>query len=394
VKYYSVPADFKIKSIHDIARLNELNYGAKVVEVYGQITSGKIITSGRSSQLLPEVDLKALEEYVKQCKSNSIVFNYTLNSSCIGNQEFSDEGIMEITNLLEALSNIGVESLTIAMPSLFELVKASRFKFKTKASAICEISSVNKATFYKKLGAERIVVDPDITRDFKKLKRITGAVGSGVEIIINNVCFRDCAYKMFHYNHESHCNQTNKGQTIKDYYFHRCSMQKADQLRNVIKLNWIRPEDIKYYAEAGITHFKIQGRQSVLKGDLIKTLEYYFKEDYSGNLYSLITLFDSYNSFQPYIDNKSLEGFIKTFYEKPDFCQENCSRCGYCDMYTEKSMNLAETKEINSMATEFYNNFDEYIKRINMENTYTPFQKLFSEDDLNIDLNDMFAEGG
>lgn len=387
VKYYSIPADFRNRTIDEIVKLNERYPEAKVIEVYGQITTGNLINSGRATQLLPEVDFKGLEKHVTHCHQNNIHFNYTFNSSCLGNQEFSAEGVAELNGFLENLYNIGVDSLTVAMPSLFELIQNSRYKFKLKASAICEINSVHKALFYQKLGAGRVVVDPDITRNFQEIKRICNAFGDGVEIIINNICFRNCAYKMFHYNHESHCTQTNKAQTIRNYYFHRCSMQKADQIQNVIKLNWIRPEDIKYYYESGINYFKIQGRQSVIKGDLIRTIESYFKEDYEGNLYDLITLFDAYNSFQPYIDNKKLEGFVKNFYDHPDFCQEDCTKCGYCRAYASKSMDLAQTEEINQKATAFYTEYDEYVKQINQQNTYEPVKKLFSDEDLNLDIN-------
>ena len=71
-----------------------------------------------------------------------------------------------------------------------------------------------------------------------------------------------------------------------------------------IRLNWIRPEDLHYYYELGIRHFKIQGRQNVVTGDVVKTLRYYIDEDFNGNLYDLITLFSPYNAFQPYMDNK------------------------------------------------------------------------------------------
>lgn len=387
MKFFSVPADFQNTTIDRITQLNERYPGSKVVEVYGQITTGNLIHSGRAAQLLPETGFRELERYVKYCKEHHIEFSYTLNSSCLGNREFSEEGISEVYGLLENLSNIGVEILTIAMPPLFEVVQHSGFKFRTKASAICEINSVGKALFYKNIGAERMVIEPDTTRDFKKIKRICAAFGDGVEIIINSFCFRNCAYKMFHYNHESHCNQTNKNQALTNYYFHRCTMKKAEQLENIIKLNWIRPEDLRYYKEAGINYFKIQGRQSVMRGDLVKTIECYFKEDYDGNLHNLLTLFDTYNSFHPYIDNKKLDGFVQKFYEDPDFCEEDCTRCGYCDHYAKKSMDQEKTLELMSKALVFYRDYDEFVKLINEQKSLKPVKKLFSDDELDFDIN-------
>lgn len=364
MKYFSIPADFKLETIEKIYILNKDSINSKVIETYGQVAVGEIVSSGRVTEVLPKIDYYQLEEYVSFSRERGIDFNYTLNPSCMGNFEFSKKGIKSINKLLQKLSSIGVKSLTITMPSLMELVSASNLGFRIKASAICEITSPSKALFYKELGAERVVLDPDITRDFVNIKNICQSFGSGVEIIINNVCLKNCSYKMFHYNHEAHCNSNNSEQTIKDYYFNRCSMQKASKLANSIKLNWIRPEDINYYMNSGIQHFKIQGRQNVLKGDIIKTLEYYFREDYDGNLFDLITIFAPYNSFQPFIDNKKLDGFVRGMYENPGLCSNVCLKCNYCDSYAQKAMEVSIAEEKNNQALNFYREYDEYSKSI------------------------------
>jgi collagenase-like PrtC family protease len=163
-------------------------------------------------------------------------------------------------------------------------------------------------------------------------------------------------------------------------------MQKAGGVKNAIRLNWIRPEDLKYYVDAGIFHFKIQGRQNILQGDIIKTLKHYFSEDYDGNLFDLITLFAPYNSFQPYMDNKKLDGFIKTFYIKPDFCKDMCDSCGYCESYARKCMETNHVEELNAKALSFYSNMDSYTKVLrNYRGTQQ--KKLSDEGELNLDFD-------
>jgi hypothetical protein len=255
-----------------------------------------------------------------------------------------------------------------------------------RASALGEITSPGKSLFYKKLGMERIVVDPDVTRDFRTLRNICRVFGSGVEIIINNVCYKNCAYKMFHYNHESHCTPLNTTQTVTDYFFNRCSMQKAGSLENVVRLNWIRPEDLKYYQEVGIFYLKIQGRQNVLQGDVVKALTYYMDGDYQGNLFDLITIFAPYNAFQPYIDNKKLDGFVRKFFEDPDFCRNVCDSCNYCLGYAQKSMDQESAEQINKRALAFYRDYDEYSKMIRQEEN-PKVKKLFSKDELVEEFN-------
>ncbi len=358
---FSIPSDFKEETINCLEKLNKEKEGkAKIAETYGQATETEIQSSGRVTEALPKVTLRTLEDYVKYSRDRGIGFNYTLNPACFGNYEFSLKGIEQLLRFLRTLHNIGIQSLTVTSPAIFEIVSGSGLPFKLKASAICEVASPDKASFYKKLGADRIVLDPDITRNFKVIKNIYRAVGDASEIIINNVCYKNCPYKMFHYNHEAHCHSRHGEQDIKDYYTNRCSLQKAGGVMHPIRLNWIRPEDLHYYYELGIRHFKIQGRQNVVTGDVVKTLRYYIDEDFNGNLYDLITLFSPYNAFQPYMDNKSLDGYIGKFIKQP--CDDLCGECGYCENFAEKSMEKAKVLEINKNATTFFKEFDTYTK--------------------------------
>ncbi|GKX31191.1 protease [Vallitalea longa] len=376
MKYFSIPADFKKSTIDRLYELNNTYEDIKIIETYGQVTVGKILNSGRIMDVLPQINMAELKKYIEYCRKKNIEFSYTLNPACFGNYEFSEEGIKSILDLLNQLATIGITNITVSSPSLVEIVRESGFDFEIKASAICEIVSPNKANFYKKIGAERIVVDPDITRDFEKLKHICEVYGDKVEIIINNVCMHNCPYKMFHYNHEAHC--TND-QDIKDFFFNRCSMQKASDTANLLKLNWIRPEDIKLYEEVGIRYFKIQGRQNVLTGDIVKTLEYYFNESYDGNLFDLITIFSPYNSYQTYIDNKKLDGFVERFFREPGFCKEVCSKCGYCNRYAKMAIDVEESRELNRKCLEFYSEYDKFSKVLK-QNTFKHEQQTLSNE--------------
>lgn len=359
MRYFSVPADFREETIDSLAYLNSQYNDSKIIEVYGQKTTGNILSSGRVTKELPQIDDEQFYSYIRKAKEKNIEFNYTLNPSCFGNFEFQKSGIHQIQALIYELEEHGINSLTLTSPAIMELCKETSSKIKIKVSAICEVNSPMKSMFYENMGVDRIVVDPDITRDFRKLKNICKSGKNSIEIIVNNVCMRNCAYKMFHYNHEAHCTK-NSDQEIRDYFTNRCSLQKAQSVENVIKLNWIRPEDIKFYEACGIKHFKLQGRQNVLHGDLLKTLEAYFDQSYEGNLFDLITLFSPYNSFQCNIDNKKLNGFIKYLYENENFCTENCKKCKYCTTYAQKSINLMESKRLNEKATDFFKSVDAY----------------------------------
>lgn len=360
--YFSIPSDFKLDTLEKLDELNRTSKNKKVMETYGQATKGILHNSGRDINALPDISMQELEKYIKSSKTKGIDFNYTINPACFGNLEFTKEGIKRIKGFLTELYQIGVRSLTVTSPSIFEIIRSSGFDFTIKASAICEIASPNRALFYKSLGAKRIVIDPDVTRDFRTIRNICNVVGAGCEIIINNVCIKNCGYKMFHYNHDAHRNSCDSSNVITDFYTNRCAMQKASKPENLIKLNWIRPEDLSKYYDAGIRHFKIQGRQNVLKGDIIRTLQIYFAEDYDGDLFSLITIFAPYNSFQPYIDNKKLNGYVDQFLIEP--CNNICGECGYCKKFADKAINATEGNYLNKQAKAFYESYDQFGKEI------------------------------
>lgn len=346
MRYFSMPADFKNETIDGYANLNAEHRNSRLVETYGQITCGAIFGSGRMADALPEVDFERLEGYVKYSLDRGVEFNYTLNPSCFGNLEFSKSGYASITRFLGRLYGAGVSTLTVTLPSFFDIIRSSGLPFKIRASTICRISDANKARYYKRIGAHKIVVDEDITRDFGKLRAVRGAFGDGVEIIVNSVCYRNCPFKAFHYNHESHLADRSDDRVVKEYYYFKCAFQKAENFRNMIKLNWIRPEDLKYYERIGIDHFKIQGRHLALAGDPVRTLRHYFEGSFDGNLLGLITLF-TIPALERYVDNKRLDGFIEAFYNDGAFCRDDCESCGYCETYAEKSMDRLRTEHIN-----------------------------------------------
>lgn len=370
MKFFSVPADFKISTLDQYEQLNSFYEDSKVIETYGQVTVGNVWGSGRAGDLIPKVDLNQLKDYVQYSKSKRIDFNYTLNATCLSNQEFSLEGIKKLMSFLQQLYEAGVEQLTLALPSLIEIVKMSKYNFKIKASTLCQITNANKAKSFVKMGIDRIVVDESINRDFETLKRIKNVINQPIELIVNVICHKNCIYRSFHQNQVSH--NLNFNEASVTYYSHRCMMKRVEQVSNIMRLNWIRPEDLHYYSDIGINHFKIQGRQAAINGDIFRTVKSYAEESYDGNLMELLDAFAPTNSFAVYVDNKKLDGFIQPFVKHADFCRSDCAVCGYCESFINKSADYEKIKEINEMAGKFYKNVDQLkslVCQVNNENS-------------------------
>ncbi|MBY9087496.1 U32 family peptidase [Paenibacillus sp. HN-1] len=310
------------------------------------------------------MDLWDLKAYVAYSNTKNIEFNYTINAPYLNKKEFSRDGVDLIQKYLKDIYNAGVRSITSALPSLTEIIQASGYDFKIKASTLCQITNANKASFYKDLGLERIVVDESINRDFKALRRIVNAFGDKVEVIVNPICLMDCVYRMFHYNQVSGDSTVCTDEISTNYFEHRCVLQRYKKVSNLLRISWIRPEDIEYYTSIGIHYFKLQGRNLVLKGDPVRAVKAYFDKDYDGDLMDIIYMFHPLNNFKIYLDNKKLDKFLQPFYKNEQFCSRDCSVCSYCENFSKKVIDHSEAEGIIELSNTFYKEYDKFNRII------------------------------
>lgn len=369
MKYFNIPADFKTATVDAYERLNDTYHDSKVIETYGQITVNNAYGSGRPSDLIPKIDLNALEKYVNYSRKKGIDFNYTLNAICLSNKEFTEEGMTEFALFLKTIYEMGISSITVAIPSLIEHVKKSKYPFTIKASVLCEIVNANKAVSYQQLGADKVVLYEPINREFDNLKNIRKAFGPNTEVIVNVICHKNCIYRPFHQNQCSHDLDTDTPSVT--YYAHKCMEKRVEEVGNLLRLAWIRPEDIKHYTRIGIEYFKLQGRHTAFNGDPARAVECYMKEEFDGNLMDLLDLFAPTNSFNVHLDNKSLDGFIKPFLENPQFCKESCGTCSYCDNFVKKALDYAKSRKVFDVAQDFYSQYDQYTNML-QKNSISP----------------------
>lgn len=363
MRHYSMPADFKKETIDKYTELNHSYKHSVVSETYGNITVGNFFASGRLIRQTPKIDWFDFKDYVEYSRERGIDFNYTLNSTHLNNAEYTEQGARELKDFLGKVYRAGVRSLTVTLPSLIELVQSTGLDFNIKASCLCQITNPNRALAYKQKGVDKIVVDESLNKDFFTLKRIRQAFGEKIEIIVNQICDKNCMYRLFHYNMIAGDVKGTANKVSINYFEHRCVLQQLKTIDNLLKLCWVRPEDIKYYTEIGINFFKLQGRHTFVQGgDPVKTVKYYFDESFDGNLMDLLSMFANLTSFKVHVDNKKLEGYIKPFYEKDNFCKNDCTRCGYCETFAKKCMDLNQAREVVKLANEFYNDYDQYKK--------------------------------
>ncbi|MCP4149893.1 MAG: hypothetical protein GY757_19260 [bacterium] len=361
MRYYSVPSDFKNETIDAYHEMNQKYPLSKVVDTYGNITVGDFFGSGRLTRQMPKSDFFDLKKYIKYCGERDIEFNYTFNTTYLRNMQFTREGAGSIKTFLDQLYEAGVRSMTTTMPSITELVQSFDHGFKIRTSTLCQITNPTKALAYKKMGTDKIVVDESINKDFFTLKAIRDVYGENVEVIANQICDKNCIYRMFHYNMIAGDVFGTSSNVGINYFEHRCVLQQLKSIDNLLKLCWIRPEDVKHYVDIGIHYFKLQGRHTFIKGgDPVRTLKCYFEESFDGNLMDLLSMFANLTSFKVYVDNKKLDGFLKPFMEKENFCKNNCTKCKYCETFAKKCIDFKEAEEVKEMAAEFFDVYDQF----------------------------------
>lgn len=77
----SVPANFDSEIVEELGKF-------PIQDVYGKLPED-FFGGGRPSYMATPVNRKQLQEHVKELQLQNIPLNYLLNSSCMGNREWS-----------------------------------------------------------------------------------------------------------------------------------------------------------------------------------------------------------------------------------------------------------------------------------------------------------------
>lgn len=337
--------------------------GLPVKSMFGILPSD-IVGGGRPTAALGKVKKEDAEKYIKEVRRLGISFNYLMNAACLDNMEFTKEWNKNFIEHLEWLNSIGVDCLTIATPYLIQVVKKRYPDMKISTSIFARINTVERAKHFEKIGADDIVIDPNINRELALIKKMRKAITTEMTVLVNGHCLYQCPYSFYHAEQLAHSSQI--GHPSKGYYIEYCwySCMKA-RLENPIELIrsiWIRPEDLSRYEDLGIENFKI-GDRTASSEYILKTVKAYSNRRLEGNLMELFNIpmhvikftlakytRPGFNPALPYIDNRTLDGFLD-FFETKSCSQSNCNECRYCDKLSKKAVKI--TPEVLETAVYF-----------------------------------------
>jgi collagenase-like PrtC family protease len=356
---------------------SKINY-PEIYSVYAGEGSS-VIGSGRAPLVIKSVNEEQIRKSICLAHRQGLEFDFTLNSGCLSNKEFTKEGHKEIVNYLEWIADLGIDSITVTLPSIINIAKKYIPNVKIKVSTFQKIGSVEMAKRFANMGVDTIMLGENYNRDFKLIESIRKATTCKLTLIANVGCIYHCPNSHSHIGSTSHSCDCDKEQSIFTIIPHSadCMLAKLKNPENIVKARYIRPEDVPYYEELGVDMLKICDRHT--KTDIMQErVEAYIKCSYEGNLLDLIgqkserksdeinqeefrkilarsnesrdkaieyfKYFDFSISDLIQIDNNKYPSDYLEWFKNHDCTRTDCKDCGYCKRISDKVLTVDSNK--------------------------------------------------
>lgn len=309
---------------------------------------------GRPRAVTPPVSWRQLERHVGECRRFGIGFNLLLNPLCLSGLEESAALEKRIRKTLTKAMDMGVTGVTIAHPWMAELCRETTLKI--RVSVFVGISTIEQAKYWEDLGCHVLALDTHVVcRDLPRIRDIATACGALIELPVNIGCLLRCPLARTHAARLSHSSVP--GAQPLDPCVRWCLEEKRKHPVNLVRSDFIRPEDLERYREAGAQRFKIVDRSCSTEA-LVERVVAYANGQWDGDLLRLLghngrpprhrrlPIFDALRHLGlrrsmralkeapelmsptlPWVmDNKALEGLVL-----PKGCNAtNCDSCGHC----------------------------------------------------------------
>jgi len=247
--------------------------------------------SGRSGALLPQIGQQELEAHIRHANSQGIEFNYIMNAPNFGGREHDKEWLLALREHLAYLRDIGVNRLTITNDFLIQLVLKEFMEIDVNVSVIAGVDTPDRAEKYGQMGVQCITLNQHtVNRNFEMLTRIRERVYCKLELLANIGCLDHCSHRNAHYKANRILSQSD----VSDHEYARakknaescvtwCTGKILLNPLEMLKIPFIRPEDIFEYKNMGIDIIKIEGRLEK-SAWLAQVAKIYLEQDYAGDI--------------------------------------------------------------------------------------------------------------
>ncbi len=327
--------------------------GLEVAELFGSCDRTPV-GHGRPRLLVPSVSWRRMERHVRACRAAGIGFNLLLNPLCLGAREQSIGLERRLRRTLARAVDSGVGAVTVAHPWLVTL--AREFPLRIRISVFVGIATLEQAGYWEALGGHVLTLDSHVLcRDLPRIRRIAQACRAEVEMPVNIGCLLRCPLARTHAARLSHSSVA--GAQPVDPCARWCLAEKRADPVNLIRADFIRPEDLDAYREVGVKRFKIVDR-SCATDVLVQRVQAYRQRRWRGDLLELLghrsgtrpprrlPVLDALRHLGPrgalaawgearqlmsptlpwVVDNQALAGLLL-----PGGCRgTNCDACGHC----------------------------------------------------------------
>lgn len=324
----------------------------KPAYLYGSLPDEATV---RSSAMLQVIDDAQAERHVAAVRRAGAGFTYVMNASCLGNREFTDRGREELIEQFHWIRDMGATAIVTPNPTVLRMIKDHVPGVEAHVSVVAYVNTPRAASFFSDMGADVIHLDPSVNRNGPLLEAIRRSAGCRLSVLVNHGCLAGCAMRQYHSNVMSHSHASIHGGSYVDYCYTRCSWQRNVDPVELLRANWIRPEDTRWFLDAGIDYLKLGGREKVGDGfetgtDAITFLAKSYHEQHVDNLWDLlISQLEVAPTFagvadtsarrpHVYIDNAKLDGFFEYF--RRGHCDLACGDCQYCPTWAKKTIRI------------------------------------------------------
>jgi collagenase-like PrtC family protease len=270
------------------------------------------------------------------------------------------------------VEGVGADSVTVSIPHLLRIIKKQFPRLEVKISSHARVDNPRTAAAWGEWGADSIILKEDVARDFRALEAIRKTFSGELILLANPGCLFHCHQALNHTNTMSHGSQSghvSEGFIIDSCYF-SCTRAKMADPRELIKVRWIRPEDVHHYEEVGINRLKIIDRYKTTEV-LLSYLKAYTERRYEGNLIDLLNL-PKRGAFLPVnlkylmreefvntdklmdfadccdmtvselieIDSRQIPIDFLEFFKKMDCSRVSCEECRYCYEIADRAVRV------------------------------------------------------
>lgn len=313
-----------------------------------------LVGGGRPPGILPAIDAERFSAHLGEVHRHGRKFLATINTAAPGLREYSAQFRARFDAEVQGLVELGVDGFVVAVPALIELIHRAYPDHPISVSTFARVRSISQAQYFRRAGATTIVLE-EANRDFPLVRGLVRE-GMQVEVLVNQSCLPECPYRAHHLSTSSLASQTETRGPWFEYPILQCGLEYVRDPGRLIAGIFVRPEDLGVYEEAGVSRFKVSGRNRSTAW-LVRAAEAYGRRSYAGDLTDILSLVQIRGptraldrldtagvepatvaalraAFRPLrrlqIENRAFPSGFLARIAATDCAHRSCADCGYC----------------------------------------------------------------